>query len=343
MAWSPDVNQSPPPTFDALVDPDELRFAARRCFRGKRRRIDVASAIFDECRVLERLRRALVEGTFRPRRPEVLLVRDPKPRVIARAPLEDRLVQGALARLLEPRFLRRTVAGDLACRPGGGTHRALLRLLGALRRHRFAVHLDVRQYFPSIDTEIVERQVRTRVRDGRLCDLVAAFLVVGRGLLDGARARRFVGAPEDWPPPQRGLAIGSSLSQLIAAHLHLVELDHHVVRRQRVPVYVRYVDDLFLFGDTRGGLRTARREVERYLREELDLQLKHPEARILSCRGHLDALGSRVRRGGIEPSPRAVRRWRGRIGRYLRHDDPRETAAALGRSLVGQAGTLFFG
>ncbi len=72
-----------------------------------------------------------------------------------------------------------------------------------------------------------------------------------------------------------------------------------------MPGLCRYVDDIFLFGDRRADLRSWRRAVGEWVGEHRRLRLKHPQARILSCRGHLDALGYRLTRGGIEalPSP----------------------------------------
>jgi hypothetical protein len=330
--------------FERLVDPEHLALAARRTVRGKRRRPDVAWALFQGERMLAELEAALRAGTWQPGPFEVLLLRDPKPRVIARASVADRIVHRALTLLLEPVILRSCVASDLACRPGGGTHRAWLRLLRAMRRRRFFVHLDVRAYFPSIDPDRVLLQLpRCVQRDEAFLTVLARLLARGRGLYDSPAARRHARLDPDWPPPGRGLPMGASTSQLLAAHLHLQGLDHFLLRRLRVPAYVRYVDDLFLFGDRRADLRAWRREVARYLAEELDLRLKRPEAPVLACAGHLDGLGARITRAGIQVAPRAWRRMRGRIGSFVRERGRTETSAGLRRSLAGQAGMLFFG
>lgn len=39
--------------------------------------------------------------------------------------------------------------------------------------------------------------------------------------------------------------------------------------------------------------------IGQWLIAERGLRLKHPQARILSCHGHLDALGYRIRRCGV--------------------------------------------
>jgi hypothetical protein len=80
--------------------------------------------------------------------------------------------------------------------------------------------------------------------------------------------------------------------------------------------------------------------VGEYLGQRLELRLKHPAARVLSCAGHLDALGARITRGGIGPSPAHWRRMRAAIGAYTRGET---TRAFLTRSLVGRWGSASLG
>ena len=78
------------------------------------------------------------------------------------------------------------------------------------------------------------------------------------------------------------------------------------------------MDDLLLFGDRRADLRRWRTAIGDWLWTERGLRLKHPDAPILSCAGHLDALGYRLRRDRAEPLPRAARRFRARIYKAAR-------------------------
>ncbi|MBK8979835.1 MAG: RNA-directed DNA polymerase [Planctomycetes bacterium] len=328
-----------PSTLTALCDPDRFDAAVTLAVRGKRRRADVAWFLFERDRNVARLTAALANGTWRPGRFDALRIRDPKPRVIARASVADRIVQTAVAQLIAPGFLRSASEIDFACRAGFGTHRAILALLHAVRRHRFAVHLDVRSYFPSIELERLTTLIARRVRDRGLRVVIDRILAAGRGFYDPPAVRRDAGIAPDWPPAGRGLPIGAVTSQLFAAHVYLQELDHRVKRVLRVPAAVRYVDDLFLFGDRRADLRAWRSDVAEWCLAERGLRLKHPQARILSCAGHLDALGVRIRRDGIEPGARAWRRLRVRLRRCVRDGDP--TLGELRTSLRSQFATSF--
>jgi RNA-directed DNA polymerase len=328
-----------PPTLAALADPECIDAAVTRTVRGKRRRPDVAWFLLERDRHVQRLAAALADGTWRPSRFVPLRIRDPKPRVIARASVADRVVCTAIADLIGPLFLRSASEIDFACRPGFGTHRAILRLLHGVQRHRFVLHLDVRAYFPSIDVDRLAGVLHAKVVDAGLRAVLTRVLDAGRGFFDPPGVRRFARLQDDWPPRGRGLPMGSVTSQLFAAHVYLQALDHRVKRVLKAPVAVRYVDDLFVFGDRRADLRAWRADLVHWAWHERGLRWKHPNARILSCAGHLDGLGVRIRRDSIEALPRTWRRLRRRFRAFVREGAMSRTE--LAESLRSTLATSF--
>jgi len=324
--------------FPRLVSEDFLEEAAERTTRGKRRRCDVARFLFRREEILERLRSALSDGTWRPDGFRVRCLQDPKPRAIAHSTVEDRVVHAALACLLEPVLSRSLLPDTFACRAGFGTHRASLRVQELLGLHRFAVHLDIRCFFPSVDLEILQALLAARIRDPPFLDVLSRVLEAGRGLYDPAPIRAFAGFTPDWPPPRQGLPIGAWTSQILASHLYLDALDHHVKRDLKVPGYVRYCDDILLFGDRRADLRTWRSAVGAWLENERRVRLKHPQARILACAGHLDALGLRITRDLVRPRARALRRLRATVGQHMRG----VAGVDVQRSLASRLGSWMF-
>lgn len=324
--------------FEKLCDPDHLDRAVDLTVRGKRLRRDVAWFLFRREDEVERLQLELAAGSYHPEAFELVRILDPKPRLIARVPIADRVVHTALVTLMEPIFLPGLLPDAFACRRGLGTHRAVLRLLDLVRRHRFALHLDVRSYFPSIDHGVLRGLLARRIRDARFLAVLDRVLEAGRGVYDSPAARAMAHIDADWPPPGRGLPIGAYTSQFFAAHVYVGGLDHFIKRELKVPGYVRYVDDIFLFGDRRSELRRWRAAVACWLEAERSLRLKHPEARILSCRGPLVALGHRVRRDGVEALPRALRRLRRRLRYELMRPCGRRIGPEIGRSIAATVG-----
>lgn len=331
------------PVYDRLCTPEHLELAAARTVRGKRHRRDIAWFLFRQEEVLERLSGELAAETWEPQGYEVLRIRDPKPRVIARAPVEDRVVHSAIALAIEPVLLRSLRPEAMACRPGMGTHRAVLRLLELQRRHPWFVHLDVRSYFPSVQHELVLALLGRKVRDRRLSRLVGQILDTGEHIYGRPDVRRYLRLPDDWPPPGTGLPIGSVVSQVLAAHLVLAELDHRIKRQLRVPGYVRYVDDFVLFGPSRSFLLDVREEVARWLWAERRLRLKRPHARVRPSHGHLDALGFRIRRDGMEPLARTTRRFERRARARIERGGRVVGAERAARSVTASAGMVMFG
>lgn len=307
--------------FSRLHEPTHLWTCTREAARGKRQTAEVAWFLFRRETELRRIAEELSDGTWRPQGFNLHLIRDPKPRAIARAPFADRVVHTAIVKLLEPVFLVSAMPADMACREGFGTGRAVIAAQRYMRRHGFVLHLDIRAFFPSLDPTCVLDLVARRVRDPRLLDVLGRVLDSGRGIVDRPGVREWVGMPSDWPPPGVGLPIGAATSQFLATHVVLQALDHHIKRVLKVPGYVRFVDDLLIFGDHRSDLRAWRTAIADWLWTERRLRLKHPNARILSSHGHLDALGQRITRHETAALPRAARRFRARLYRAARDLD----------------------
>ena len=101
----------------------------------------------------------LVGGAWRPQPTRTMRIRDPKPRVITVPTFRDRIVHQCLAAAITPRVERRLVAHTFANRVGHDTHAALRRATAWARTWRWHVRLDVKQYFPSIDHDIVRAQL----------------------------------------------------------------------------------------------------------------------------------------------------------------------------------------
>ena len=107
------------------------------------------------------------------------------------------------------------------------------------------------------------------------------------------------------------------------------------------------------FGETRrslGSFFTRLRPYEstvsgqkepHYLLEERGLKLKVPNARVLSCGGHLDALGHRVERAGIEPLRRSVKRLAATVARESRRARGERGAVDVRRSAAASIGSMF--
>lgn len=271
---------------------DNLRLAYRKAATGKRGQPVVAAFEHRLEDNLLRLKRELEEETYQPGDYTSFHVHEPKRRLISAAPFRDRVVHHALCNVIEPVFERSFTGDSFANRKGMGTHRALDRAQEFLRRHRYLLSCDVRQFFPSIDHEILEAGLKRKIRDERTLRLVRKILAGGKDTLSGEYDRVwFPGDDLLARVRPRGLPIGNLTSQFWA-NCHLNGFDHFVKRELRCPGYVRYVDDFVLFHDSRTALLEAKERVRIRL-AALRLAI-HPGAEVRESRGGLSFLGFRL-------------------------------------------------
>jgi RNA-directed DNA polymerase len=297
--------------WDELASPLHLWRAWGDFSRGKRRRSDVATFSLDADRHVHRLARELQVGAYRPGPYDLLFIHDPKRRIVAAAPVRDRVVHHAIHRLVAPRFEAALIEHTYACLPGRGSHRAVLRYLACARRFRYVLPLDVRRYYYSIDRTLLRGLLFRRLPEPATRTLLDRILASGAGLYRRRDVADWLGW--DGPAPDGvGLPIGNLTSQWWG-NFYLGGLDHFACRTLRVPSYQRYMDDFTVFGDDRGELLRIRDRLAEWLRVERRIVLKDPGARPLRTDGRLHYLGYTVSRAGVALGPKARERMRGNL------------------------------
>jgi group II intron reverse transcriptase/maturase len=191
---------------------------------------------------LEDLHKRLVSGTYVPQ----MIVR----RWIPKSPgkfrplgipaLEDKIVQGAVALLLEQIYEQDFYDFSYGFRPGRSCHQALhASRLGMLDRVRYVIDCDIKAFFDNLRHDQLLAFLRKRVKDGRLLKLIEMWLKAG--IMDG----------KDTVFPEKGSPQGSVISPLLAnVYLHEV-LDTWFAEvvtahcRGKVVMY-RYADDFVI-------------------------------------------------------------------------------------------------
>jgi retron-type reverse transcriptase len=256
--------------YDAVCSFENLLLAYRLASRGRRGRPGVAAFEHRLEDSLIELRDELLGGSYRPGAYESFYIHEPKLRLISAAPFRDRVVHHALCNVIEPLFEATFVADSYANRVGKGTHRALDRAQEYARRHRFVLQCDVRQFFPSIDHEILRGLLARRIGDAGVLGLASLILRSGEDVLSDVYDMAYFPGDDLFAINRpRGLPIGNLTSQFWA-NVYLSPFDHFVKRELRCRGYVRYVDDMLLFADDKPTLWAWRAAlVERLARSRL--------------------------------------------------------------------------
>ena len=190
---------------------------------------------------LEDLHRRVHRGAYRPQpsRRTYIPKADGRQRPLAVAALEDKIVQGACAMVLNAIYEEDFLGFSYGFRPGRGPHDASDALAVAItsRKVNYILDADVRDFFGSVSQSWLVRFLEHRIGDKRIIRLIQRWLKAGI-LEDG------VVTVDD-----RGTGQGSVISPLLAnIYLHYV-LDLWAERWRRREaqgdlIIVRYADDL---------------------------------------------------------------------------------------------------
>src|SRR5215210_8806959 len=258
------ARQSPQMGFTSLahlMDLDWLHEAWQRTRKDGAAGVDGQTAAQYE-QDLEGNLRSLLEraksGTYRA--PPVRRVHIPKggskteTRPIGMPTLEDKVLQRAVAMLLEPIYEQDFHHCSYGCRPGRSAHQALESLWKQAMDNQggWVLEVDIRKFFDTLDHAPLRTLVQQRVRDGVLLRLIGKWLNAGV-MEDGGVSY-----------PQAGSPQGGVISPLLSnVYLHYVLdewFEREVKPRLNGRAYlIRYADD-FVIGFT--DERDARRVME---------------------------------------------------------------------------------
>lgn len=278
-----------PVGLEAVADWHNLAAAFHRAALGKGQREEVRRFRADLDSQLARLRQEILAGTVEVGRMRRFRIHDPKPRTIHAPCFRERVLHHALMAQAGPVLDRALVDDTYACRTGKGALAAVLRAQQHLRRWPWFAQIDIRAYFASIDHALLAELLARRFKHPGLLALM------GR-IIDAHHAT-----------PGKGLPIGALTSQQFA-NFYLSGLDRLLLEGCRVGGFVRYMDDLVWWGDSRAAVREALDAACGFARERLALEIKLPVRVGRSIHG-LNFCGYRILPGQLLLSRRRQRRY----------------------------------
>lgn len=278
---------------EPLVDRENLRRAVAKALLGKRNRPDAGEFTTRLDENLTALAEGIRDGSYKVGRFHQFVIHDPKERIITAPCFSERVLHHAIMNVCEPVLERWLIPDTYACRVGRGRLAALDRARHFSRRNAWFLKLDIRKYFDSIPHDALLRRLGRRFKDRRLLDWFERIVRAFRG------------------PLGRGLPIGSLTSQHFA-NFYLGWFDRFVKESLRIHGYVRYMDDMLIWGHDRATLQQMLVACREFLSDELALAVK-PHPYMNRTEHGCDFLGCRVFSSHLTLNRRSRLRFRRKL------------------------------
>jgi len=253
-----------PTLFEELVSLEHLFQGWTHFRRGKRKRKDIQYfERYLEDRIFQ-IQADLNSLQYQHGPYEQFYVTDPKQRCISKACVRDRLVHEVVYQLLSPVFDHIFIFHSLSSRVGKGTHFGIEHLKRMTRKVSkngkfpcFALKMDIKRFFDTVDHRILKTLIRKRVRE-------EPFLVIIDRIIDSFFFLEGCGIP-----------LGNVTSQLFA-NIYLHELDDFIKQGLREKYYLRYCDDFVILSRDKAHLQSLIAPIGKFLGTHLHLEL-HPK------------------------------------------------------------------
>ena len=281
---------------------ESLYLAYKDCRKRKR---GTANAQRYDMQLLDKLfatQGALNTRSYSPSRSIRFVAQKPKAREIHAADFQDRVVHHwlvpQLERLFEPVFIHDVYSN----RKGKGIHKAVKRLQAFMHQivgsgddcmdaTAWYLQLDIKNFFNTIDCpvlfKLIQHRLKKSIKQQKISKEGAATLrwlchvllkhdttenAIYRGdpaLLNRVPAYKQLGNGGN----TKGLPIGNLTSQFFA-NVYMNPFDQFVKHTLKCKHYLRYVDDFVLLSDSPRQLLRWREQMQTFLHNELQLELK---------------------------------------------------------------------
>lgn len=215
--------------------------------------------------------------------------------------VEDRLVQAAVKRIIEPIFEAKFLPCSYGFRPNRSAHMALSQIRRDLMEgYTFVIDADLKSYFDTIPHEKLMAKVNEEIADSSVLRLVESFLKAG--VMDGG----------SFQINEKGSPQGGVISPLLS-NIYLHGFD--AIMMERGHRIVRYADDFVICCRSSKGAERVMATMKRILEAELGLIIHPEKTRIVDNRKESFVfLGYEFKSGYyMTPSDKSMKKFKERV------------------------------
>jgi retron-type reverse transcriptase len=261
--------------YEKIYDMDNIRLAHKNARRGKRHYAEVKKVDENPEYYFKRIHEMLKNKTFENSKYHVFKKTfNKKEREIFKLPyFPDRIVHHCIMQILEPIWKTVLIRDTYSSLKGRGVHDGLRRVRKAMKNPistLYCLKFDVKKFYPSIPHDILKTIIEKKIKCRDTLQLLYK-------IIDSAS----------------GVPIGNYLSQYLG-NLYLTYFDHWMKEVKRCRFYFRYCDDIVVLSRSKVFLHDLAFRSFLYLKNVLNLNVKHNWQVFLTEARGIDFLGYRI-------------------------------------------------
>ena len=235
--------------YPKICDIDNIKQAIYKASEHKRNHKHVVEVLNNPDKYAYKIQRMLLNKTYAPTQPKIKTIQDTssgKVRTIHKPNFfPDQIIHWSLMLQVTPIITKGMYEYNCGSIPGRGTtyaQKAVRKWLDKDAKHtKYCLKMDISKYYPSINNDILKSMFRRKIKDADTLWLID--VVIDQNI---------------------GQPIGFYTSQWFA-NFYLEGLDHYIKETLGVKYYVRYIDDLVLFGNNKKKLHKERKLITEYV------------------------------------------------------------------------------
>lgn len=195
-------------------------------------------------------------------------ISDPKPRIIHKACVRDRVLHQAIFRQISPLFEKSFIFDSYSSRLKKGTHKSVWRLekftkkIGLNYKNPvYAVKIDIKKFFDTIDHCILFKLLEEKIKCRKTLNLLKL-------IIESYETK-----------PTKGIPLGNVTSQLFG-NIYLNPLDKFIKEKLRLKHYLRFCDDMIIVQNN-PNFENSLSAIQKFIQDDLKLNMKVGKVRKL--------------------------------------------------------------
>ena len=246
--------------FEKLIDEQNILSAIKFSSRRKRDRDDVCHVLENTETYIKKLQTLLIEKKYKVQTHKAVKIFDETSKkdrfIIQPKYVYEQIIHHAVIQVLQPIFMHGMYDFSCGSIPGRGGVYGKRYIEKYIQIHndasiKYCLKLDIKHFYQTVDIDILKAKFKKIIRDERFLDVL--YYIIDSNI-----------AECDGELKNMGLPIGFYTSQWFA-NFYLQEFDHFIKEQLHIKCYVRYADDIVIFGSNKRQLHKDFLAIKEYL------------------------------------------------------------------------------